>query len=475
MKRSRALALALIATAGFVTRGAAQPWHYSFGTATGTWTTGADSTIFTPATELNGGVARVRVGSGGGAFFLENQTIGFGIDAYLRGTAPTGTSATKFAVYNYTAGQAFTIRFKVRLGASDGSANAPTGIWYFFAGDGASYGDNSSWSGAHVFTGIKWLFGASGAITTQYRNGSAWSTTGLTGTPLSQGRDVGVEVYGNNTGVDLTYTRNGSQSLPTGTFDLWVNDTLAGDNLPKALLADGSSIDSWMFLGESSTSNAANIFVDDVMYTNGIADGQLPIQLASFTAVVVNANCVAVAWKTISELNNYGFKIEKSSNGTAFFEVAHSFVAGNGTTNMAATYSFIDSSAQPGTWYYRLAQIDLNGSVHYTAAVKVEIMTGVVETTPVSFSLSQNHPNPFNPTTTVSGQCPVASHVRIVVYDVLGREAEVLMDETRPAGKFAVAWNASSFASGVYICRLTAIDASGASSFSDVKRMTLLR
>jgi hypothetical protein len=88
---------------------------------------------------------------------------------------------------------------------------------------------------------------------------------------------------------------------------------------------------------------------------------------------------------------------------------------------------------------------------------------------PRTWELKQNYPNPFNPTTVVSGQWPVASHVRIVIYDILGREVAVLLDETRPAGRFETEWNASGRASGVYICRMTA------GSFSQTQKMILMK
>jgi hypothetical protein len=72
----------------------------------------------------------------------------------------------------------------------------------------------------------------------------------------------------------------------------------------------------------------------------------------------------------------------------------------------------------------------------------------------------RNYPNPFNTTTVVSGQSPVAGHVRIAVYDVLGREAAVLIDEERSAGKYETRFDASDHASGVYILRAVAGEAS---------------
>ncbi len=75
---------------------------------------------------------------------------------------------------------------------------------------------------------------------------------------------------------------------------------------------------------------------------------------------------------------------------------------------------------------------------------------------PADFRLEQNYPNPFNPTTVVSGQWPVTSDVRLAVYDLLGREVELLADGRYPAGRHSFSFDARGLASGVYFCRLTA-------------------
>jgi hypothetical protein len=75
---------------------------------------------------------------------------------------------------------------------------------------------------------------------------------------------------------------------------------------------------------------------------------------------------------------------------------------------------------------------------------------------PVSYALEQNYPNPFNPTTVVSYQLPVASTVRLAVYDLLGREVAVLVNERKEPGNYNVQVNASGLASGVYLYRIQA-------------------
>ena len=85
------------------------------------------------------------------------------------------------------------------------------------------------------------------------------------------------------------------------------------------------------------------------------------------------------------------------------------------------------------------------------------------------FSLGQNYPNPFNPTTVISYQLPAASDVRLVVYDVLGREVAVLVNERKTPGSYEVKFDGSGLTSGVYLYRLTA------GSFVQTRKLLLLR
>jgi photosystem II stability/assembly factor-like uncharacterized protein len=88
------------------------------------------------------------------------------------------------------------------------------------------------------------------------------------------------------------------------------------------------------------------------------------------------------------------------------------------------------------------------------------IMTSVVQSEqhsrPSHFVLSQNYPNPFNPSTTISFSISKQSQVSLKVYDVLGREVSILLDETKPMGSYSVQFNASTLPSGVYFYRLQA-------------------
>lgn len=90
-------------------------------------------------------------------------------------------------------------------------------------------------------------------------------------------------------------------------------------------------------------------------------------------------------------------------------------------------------------------------------------------TTPFIFSLSQNFPNPFNPTTNIHFSLAKSGHVTLKVYDLIGREVANLINEVRTAGNYSVSFTAAGLSSGVYFYRLTS------GSFSSIKKMTVLK
>lgn len=125
-----------------------------------------------------------------------------------------------------------------------------------------------------------------------------------------------------------------------------------------------------------------------------------------------------------------------------------------------------------------IRQANLNDAVVYGSSgsemklIKYADVTAIVTTNnqlPDSFILSQNYPNPFNPNTKISFSIPKASFVRLTVYDISGKEVEVLVNENLKAGSFEADFNASGLTSGVYFCRIQA------GEFTDVKKMILVK
>lgn len=185
-------ALALLATFGAKHEAKAQltntNWIYNFGTSTGTFSSNAASTTFLPAPPAGGGEDRVRVGSGGGSFTMTNVS-GFGSGSALVATAPTGTSVNKFSIYDWSdPGSAFSLSFDMRL---TGGTN---GAWFLFAGNGATFSDNSSFTGSQSFLGMRFGYGTSGAITTSNRAGGSWASlsSGISKATTTRSRSLAI-------------------------------------------------------------------------------------------------------------------------------------------------------------------------------------------------------------------------------------------------------------------------------------------
>ncbi len=186
--------------------------------------------------------------------------------------------------------------------------------------------------------------------------------------------------------------------------------------------------------------------------------------LLSFTAIVDESlPGIILNWSTASETNNSGFEIERSRNQMGWEKIG--YVPGYGTTSETKTYSFADDKVTPGKYSYRLKQIDLDGSFEYSTEVEIWF------TSPNEFSLYQNYPNPFNPVTTIRYSIPpgLNNKVTLSVYDILGNEIALLVNEVKPAGEYTVEWDASNFSSGVYFYKLTA------GSFSSTKKLLLMK
>jgi len=187
-------------------------------------------------------------------------------------------------------------------------------------------------------------------------------------------------------------------------------------------------------------------------------DGSLPIQLAGFSASVIEGGRVRLDWTTLTETNNYGFEVQKSlTSATAFETIPNSFIPGQGTTVEPHHYSYIDETSIAGTWYYRLKQMDLDGTIHYSEPIQIDVLTGVDNErgTATGFTLAQNYPNPFNPSTSIAYSIPSTQHVTLRVYDLLGKEVANLVDAIQRAGTHVITWDASGVAGGVYFYRLT--------------------
>ena len=185
----------------------------------------------------------------------------------------------------------------------------------------------------------------------------------------------------------------------------------------------------------------------------------LPVQLSTFAASIAASGGVRVTWGTVSEVNSYGFYVQRSSSASSdFADIAGSFVAGAGTTLTPRQYEYTDRSPLPGTSYYRLKQVDLDGSIRYTDALKA--VSGAASSAgdsrqPAVFALDQNYPNPFNPTTRIAFTVEKPGYTTLKVYTILGSEVVTLYDGmAQPGTQYNVAFDGGSLANGAYFYRL---------------------
>ena len=184
-----------------------------------------------------------------------------------------------------------------------------------------------------------------------------------------------------------------------------------------------------------------------VQRSDTITYGALPVELTNFSASVYDRT-VELTWQTSEEINNAGFDIERSVSGSQDWNKV-GFLQGHGTTNNSYIYSFADRNLGSGVYNYRLKQIDYNGNFEYH-----NLSSEVVIGTPVSFALSQNFPNPFNPETKINFQIPTDGFVSLKVFDNSGKEVATLVNQSMTAGFHTTNFNASTLSSGVYFYRL---------------------
>ena len=182
-----------------------------------------------------------------------------------------------------------------------------------------------------------------------------------------------------------------------------------------------------------------------------IQGNPVPVELSSFTANT-DENKIILSWETATEKNNAGFDIERSTDNKYFSAVGN--VNGRGTTSEKQSYSFTDKISGGGKFYYRLKQIDFNGSFTYSNTLEVSVLPNV-------FSLSQNYPNPFNPSTIIKFQLPQKERVVLEVYNTLGEKVKTLVDDIKDPGFYEAKWDGTNnnniaVATGVYIYRIMA-------------------
>lgn len=200
----------------------------------------------------------------------------------------------------------------------------------------------------------------------------------------------------------------------------------------------------------------------------------VPVQRSPLTGMAADVNAV-FTWDSLTAFTTYDIEISmvSGSRDKTFIIsdiAAASFSIASANLVEGQLYSWKVRSKNPGG-------LPSNRS-SWSEPQFFSIENGVVNASvnnKSSFSLNQNSPNPFNPSTNISFELPKNSFVKLAVYDLLGREVAMLTNEIRGQGNHSVVFNASNLPSGVYIYKLQAEPGDGTAGFTQVKRMILVK
>jgi len=248
-----------------------------------------------------------------------------------------------------------------------------------------------------------------------------------------------------STNIELQSTNNG-----TTVSSIWMDVVTIRFKIKNPAATSG-------MVWRTSTPNRTVVFLDnestEATANNLIGlDTAIPVELTMFTAEAFDGT-VELKWRTETETENFGFHIYRSmAEKSDYTQINTEIIRGAGTSPQAQSYSYEDRNVQSGnTYYYKLSDVDYNGSMNFHGPISV-----IIEALPTEYQLEQNFPNPFNPETSISFDLKEAGKVSLKIYNLQGQLVRTLVDENKPAGRFSVKWNGmgengSTVASGIYM------------------------
>jgi hypothetical protein len=352
----------------------------------------------------------------------------------------------------------------VDLTLSLGSSETATGT---LAGTGSIEGSFSRWieasAGSYVFPMSSGTH--SRALTVDYTtaptDGGKLTASYITGNPGSSGLPlVNAGLNLENISDDGVWSLMPDMNISGGTFDISVQaDNIAGVNdiTQTSLLTREDNTFGWVAPGVhlTTTGSASAMLLKRTGLTGygeiGIAGtviNPLPVTLLSFTAFNKNGD-VALSWITASEYNNSGFEVERSVDGHSFENIT--FVKGKGTVNSRSSYALADKKAfaltGSNTLYYRLRQLDVNGTYAYSTIAVVSAAD--------SRAAASVHPNPFSSTYAVTVDAEGESTAILTLTDIQGRIITEQTVTVRKGQNTVLSGNLDMLRAGIYFLKVS--------------------
>lgn len=217
-----------------------------------------------------------------------------------------------------------------------------------------------------------------------------------------------------------------------------------------------------LFNANAGTGSGSDLFFNSIQHQVDF----LPVELTLFTAKTKN-NVVELYWQTATEINNFGFEVQRSKmiSGSDENWEKIGFVQGNGTIYTPREYNFLDNAVYGGNYSYRLKQIDIDGKFEFSPVVEVsfdKLING--------YTLSNNYPNPFNPSTNIKFAFQSDTKAELKIFDIAGNEVQTLFSGLADGGRvYSLYFDASGLSNGLYFYKLSA------PGVSEVKKMLLLK
>lgn len=264
------------------------------------------------------------------------------------------------------------------------------------------------------------------------------------------------ETSGFNATLVFKYDENELNAIPEGNLVLFRSTDLSNwDQVPAVLNTSNNTL----------TATGVNNFS---YWTAGNSSTPLPVELSGFS-VRVTGKKVELRWKTENEVNSFMFEIQRAGAESLWEKIGE--VKAGGNSNSPKEYYFRDGNLSNGKYQYRLRMVDIDGTYQYSDAVEVKIDK------PEKFAISQNYPNPFNPSTTIEYEIPERSHISLKIFDVLGNEVETPVNGIKDAGYHKVNYHSgnTNISSGTYFYRINITELESGKTFSETKKMQLIK
>jgi hypothetical protein len=174
--------------------------------------------------------------------------------------------------------------------------------------------------------------------------------------------------------------------------------------------------------------------------------------------------------------SSFNFETKATEGAVKIAGISMENISGSGDV---LKFKFRTRSSQKGSTKIYLSRVRLNENKEEfgVAEKEIDIISSAKEMNglPKDFSMSENYPNPFNPTTRIDFALPEESTVTLQIFNLIGEKVADLIHEVKPAGYYSLNWNASNSPSGIYIVRINAASKSSSQRFTICKKAVLLK